>query len=96
MTTLSETVAANLKRVCVDQDISTRDLAKRAGIPQKSVWNLLNNQHSPTLATLEPVAKVLGVDFAALVTPGISTKLIQSGKITRLINQFSETLGEIK
>ena len=96
MTTLSETVAANLKRVCVDQDISTRDLAKRAGIPQKSAWNLLNNQHSPTLATLEPVAKVLGVDFAALVTPGISMKLIQSGKITRLINQFSETSEAIK
>ena len=44
--TLSETVASNLKRVCAEWDISTRDLAQRMGEKsQKSVWNLLNNEH---------------------------------------------------
>jgi hypothetical protein len=41
--TLSEIVSTNIKRVCVDFDISTRDLASRVGTSsQKSIWNLLN------------------------------------------------------
>ena len=90
MSNMSVTVANNLKRICQHQDISTRDLASRIGGGQKSVWNLLNNQHSPTLKTLEPVCKALGVSHAAVVTPDIDMSLINSGRVTRLIEQFSK------
>ena len=92
MNNVSETVASNLKRICQHQNISTRDLASRIGgtVGQKSVWNLLNNQHSPRLSTLEPVCKVLGVSHAAVVTPDIDMRLINSGRVTRLIEQFSK------
>ena len=89
--TLSEIVAANLKRVCADFDVSTRDLASRidgtAG--QKSVWNLLNNQHSPTLKTLEPVCKALMVSPSALMVPGIDTALLVSRRLNRLIENYA-------
>lgn len=90
--TLSETVSGNLKRVCADFDISTRDLASRLedGAGQKSVWNLLNNQHSPTLKTLEPICRALMVSPAALMVPGIPTSLLVSRRLNRLIENYSK------
>ena len=88
--TLSETVASNLKRVCAEWDISTRDLAQRMGEKsQKSVWNLLNNEHSPRLSTLEPLCRVLMVSPQAVVTPNIDTSLLVSRRLPRLIESYS-------
>ena len=90
--TLSETVSANLKRVCADFDISTRDLASRLddGAGQKSIWNLLNAAHSPTLKTLEPICRALMVSPAALMVPGIPTGLLVSRRLNRLIENYSK------
>jgi transcriptional regulator with XRE-family HTH domain len=95
MCDLSEHVAANLKAHCAEQGISTRDLSARLGNKpgQKSVWNLLNNQHSPTLKTLAPVCQVLGISPAALVSPGIDPRLLASRRLTRLIEQYSSLTG---
>ena len=92
MSNMSVTVADNLRRSCQHQGSSTRDVATRIGgtAGQKGVWNLLNNRHSPRLSTLEPVCKVLGVSHAAVVTPDIDMRLINSGRVTRLIEQFSK------
>ena len=87
---LSEIVAANLKRVCVEWDISTRDLAQRMGEKsQKSVWNLLNNEHSPRLSTLEPICRVLMVSPQAVVTPNIDTSLLVSRRLPKLIESYN-------
>ena len=87
---LSQTVAHNLKRVCVEHDISTRDLAQRMGEKsQKSVWNLLNNEHSPRLSTLEPLCRVLMVSHQAVVTPNIDTSLLVSRRLPRLIEKYN-------
>ena len=89
--TLSETVSINLKRVCADFDISTRDLASRlgGGAGQKSIWNLLNNQHSPTLKTLEPICRALMVSPSALMVPGLDTSLLVSRRLPRLIEKYA-------
>ena len=87
---LSQTVAHNLKRVCIEHDISTRDLAQRMGEKsQKSVWNLLNNEHSPRLSTLEPLCRVLMVSHQAVVTPNIDTSLLVSRRLPRLIEKYN-------
>jgi len=87
---LSQVVAMNLKRVCVEWDISTRDLAQRMGEKsQKSVWNLLNNEHSPRLSTLEPVCRALMVSPQAVVTPNVDTSLLVSRRLPRLIESYN-------
>ena len=90
--TLSATVSSNLKRVCADHDISTRDLASRLkdGAGQKSVWNLLNNQHSPTLKTLEPICKALMISPAALMVPELDSSLLVSRRLPRLIEKYAK------
>ena len=87
---LSTVVAHNLKRVCTEFDVSTRDLAQRMGEKsQKSVWNLLNNEHSPRLSTLEPICKVLMVSHQAVVTPNVDTSLLVSRRLPRLIEAYN-------
>jgi len=87
---LSTVVANNLKKVCAEFDVSTRDLTQRMGEKsQKSVWNLLNNEHSPRLSTLEPICKVLMVSPQAVVTPNIDTALLVSRRLPRLIEKYN-------
>lgn len=87
---LTEIVSSNLKRVCLEHDISTRDLAQRMGEKsQKSVWNALNNQHSPRLSTLEPICRVLMVSHQAVVTPHVDTSLLVSRRLPRLIESYN-------
>ena len=87
---LSTIVSMNLKRVCIEHDISTRDLAQRMGEKsQKSVWNLLNNEHSPRLSTLEPICRVLMVSHQAVVTPNVETSLLVSRRLPRLIESYN-------
>ena len=87
--TLTEIVCGNLKRACEEFDLSTRELAKRANSSQKSVWNILNGEHSPRLDTLEPICKTLMISPAAVVTPGMDAGLLVSRRIPRLIESYS-------
>ena len=87
---LTKTVCGNLKAATVEFDLSTRDLASRCGISQKSVWNILNGTHSPRLDTLEPICQTLMVSVAAVVTPGIETGLLVSRRIPRLIESYNK------
>lgn len=87
---LTQIVCGNLKRACEEFDLSTRELAKRADSSQKSVWNILNAEHSPRLDTLEPLCKTLMISPAAVVTPGIDSGLLVSRRIPRLIEAYGQ------
>lgn len=87
---LTSTVCGNLKAATVEFDLSTRELASRCGISQKSVWNILNGTHSPRLDTLEPICQSLMVSPAAVVIPGIETGLLVSRRIPRLIESYNK------
>tara|TARA_B100001059_G_scaffold227156_1_gene256579 strand:+ start:51 stop:377 length:327 start_codon:yes stop_codon:yes gene_type:complete len=87
---LTSTVCSNLKSAAVEFDLSTRDLASRCNISQKSVWNILNGTHSPRLDTLEPICQTLMVSPAAVVTPLIETGLLVSRRIPRLIESYNK------
>jgi transcriptional regulator with XRE-family HTH domain len=86
---LTKIVSNNLKQACVELDLSTRELAARSGSNQKSVWNLLNGEHSPRLSTIQPVCQILSVSPAAAVTPDIDPQLLSSRRVPRLIENYS-------
>ena len=88
--TLTSIVCGNLKSATVEFDLSTRDLAGRCNISQKSVWNILNGTHSPRLDTLEPICQTLMVSPAAVVTPNIETGLLVSRRVPRLIESYNK------
>ena len=90
MNTLTATACSNLKSACVEFDLSTRELASRAKISQKSVWNILNGAHSPRLDTLEAICNCLMVSPVAALTPNIETGLLVSRRIPRLVEKYSK------
>ena len=87
---LTETVASNLNKLVKEHDLSTRELASRANMNQKSVWNVLTMEHSPRLATLEPMCKSLLVSPTAIVTPGLSTSMPMSRRLVRLVERYGQ------
>jgi transcriptional regulator with XRE-family HTH domain len=87
---LTETVASNLNKLVKEHDLSTRELASRANMNQKSVWNVLTMEHSPRLTTLEPLCKTLLVSPTAIVTPGLSTSMLMSRRLTRLVDRYTQ------
>lgn len=45
------------------------DVAGRKGPTQKTIWNIINKKHRPTLATLEKVSKATGLQVHQLLCP---------------------------
>jgi transcriptional regulator with XRE-family HTH domain len=64
---LSKVVAANVRRLQRDGGLSEEDIGRRTGLSQKTINNLLNATHQPTLKTLAMLAAGCGVELSDLV-----------------------------
>ena len=69
MTALRDNFRENVRRIMREQNLSQRDLARLLGISDPAVSQLLNGDSTPTLATVESVAKVLRANNFALLVP---------------------------
>ena len=87
---LTQIVANNLQRICKEHDLSSRELSMRADMPQKTVWNMLNSEHSCRLTNLEKLAKTLLVSPTALVTPYLPTNILMSRRVPRLVEKYAK------
>lgn len=87
---LTDIVAGNLQRICKEHDLSSRELSIRADMPQKTVWNMLNGEHSCRLTNLEKLAKTLLVSPTALVTPHLPTNILMSRRVPRLVDKYAK------
>ena len=87
---LTDVVANNINRICKEHDLSTLELSKRANMPQKTVWNMLNGEHSCRLTNLEKLAKTLLVSPTALVTPHLPTNILMSRRVPRLVEKYAK------
>lgn len=87
---LTGIVAKNLQRICNEHDLSSRELSIRADMPQKTVWNMLNGEHSCRLANLEKLAKTLLVSPTALVTPHLPTNILMSRRVPRMVEKYAK------
>lgn len=91
---LATTVRTNLEKVRLEHDLSMRELAQRAQVPQKTVAQLLSGESVPTLTTFEAITKGLLLEPAAVVTPGVPTSVLMSQRIKRLIKSYSDLSPE--
>ena len=87
---LTQIVANNLQRICKEHDLSSRELSQRADMPQKTVWNMLNGEHSCRLTNLEKLAKTLLVSPTALVTPHLPTNILMSRRVPRMVEKYAK------
>ena len=87
---LSAIFAKNLQRVMREHDLSSLELSKRASLPQKSVWNAANNEHSCRLSNLEAICKALLVTPSVMLTPHMPTSMLMSRRVPRLVEKYSK------
>ena len=87
---LTQIVANNLQRICKEHDLSSRELSIRADMPQKTVWNMLNGEHSCRLTNLEKLAKTLLVSPTAIVTPHLPTNILMSRRVPRIVEKYAK------
>ena len=89
MATLTDIICSNLDRVRIEHDLSTRELAARANMPQKTVHSLMNMTHVPRLDTVDGVCKALLVSPQAVVTQSAPLNMLMSRRISRLVDGYS-------
>jgi transcriptional regulator with XRE-family HTH domain len=64
---LSARVSANLPRLRLQAGLSASELARLAGLDQRTVSGAERGETTPTFATLRCIAKALGVHVGMLV-----------------------------
>lgn len=87
---ITAVVADNLQRICKEHDLSSVDLAARAGMPQKTVYSMIHGNNNCRIDNLEKVAKALLVSPTALVTPNLPTNVLMSRRVPRLMEQYAK------
>jgi len=87
---LTQIVANNLQRICREHDLSSRELAARADMPQKTAYNTIKGTTSCQLPTLEKICKTLLVSPTALVTPHLPTNILMSRRVPRVVEKYAK------
>ncbi len=63
---LSKKIGKKIKLERIKRDISQENLALEANLDRNTIWKIESGRVSPTVDSLEKIAKALGMDFAAL------------------------------
>ena len=87
---LTKIVSKNLQKVCKEHDLSTNELANRSGMPQKTVYSIVNGTHNCRIDNLEAIAKALLISPTALVTPHLPTSILMSRRVPRFIEKYAK------
>lgn len=64
---LSKKIGKKIKLERIKRDISQEDLALDACLDRNTIWKIESGRVSPTIDSLEKIAKALGVEFAILM-----------------------------
>ena len=80
----------NLRRIVKEHDLSSRDIATRADMPQATVYKLLEGKHNPRLDTLEQVCNALMIHPSVLLMPFLPTAVLMSRRVPRLVENYAK------
>ena len=94
MPTLTDIVCDNINKIRLEHDLSSRELASRANMPQKTVHSVCNQTHVPRLDTVEALCKTLFIQPQAIVTPSLPMNMLMSRRIGKLINNYKTLTPE--
>ena len=87
---LIKVVGDNLRKIVKEHDLSSRDIATRADMPQATVYKLLEGKHNPRLDTLEQVCNALMIHPSVLLMPFLPTAVLMSRRVPRLVENYAK------
>ena len=80
----------NVNAQLTHQGLARSDLAKKAGISPKTLYNLLNGRHAPQLDVLTKIADALEVELWQLWLPEFPADMAHDDTFPRLIETASK------
>jgi transcriptional regulator with XRE-family HTH domain len=91
-----KTLADNVKRLMDHHQLTQTSLAKKAGVSQRNVSNLIKAEspHSPTLKTVEDIAKVFKLQTWHLLLPGAPIDLLINTCIEKVVFNYATASKE--
>jgi transcriptional regulator with XRE-family HTH domain len=72
--TLEQVLARRVREIALEKGIALSHVADRAGIARSHLWAVLSARRSATLAMVQRLAGVLGVEPLALLEAGRAAK----------------------
>lgn len=84
----TETLARNLNYLMEKHRYTERDMEQKSGVSAKTVNNMRNAKHKPSLENTEKVAAVFGLDAWQLIIPGLPNNLIESKSLRATVNNY--------
>lgn len=91
---LIKVVGSNLQKIVAEHDLSSRDIATRADMPQATVYKLLEGKHNPRLDTLEQLCNALMIHPSVLMMPFLPTAVLMSRRVPRLVENYAKLSTE--
>jgi transcriptional regulator with XRE-family HTH domain len=86
-------LAANLSLLMGLNDLSQGELAKRTGVSQRTISNILNPDvdpaYSPTLNNVEKVANAFKIQVWHLLLPNLPPELLASRTIEKVVENYT-------
>ena len=64
---INKKIALKVKFERLKKNLSQEELALEAGLSRNAIWKIETGRVSPTVETLDKIAKALGLDFSTLV-----------------------------
>lgn len=92
-----ETLARNINALMTKRRMKQHDLAKVSGVSQRTISNLCNpDGPSPTLDSVDAVAKAFGLEGWHLIIPTLIDELSGATTIAGLFDAYSHATDEGK
>ena len=85
-----KTISDNLKRIMAEHDLSSNELANRSGLPQKTLYTMIQGTHKARIDNVEKIANALLVPLQTLVTPDLPTNVLMSQRLPRLVKKYAK------
>ena len=88
MATLADIVSTNIERVRIEHDLSTRELAARCNMPQKTIHSVLKLTHTPRIDTIDQLCRAMFIQPQAVVTQSLPLNMLMSRRVGKLIDRY--------
>lgn len=83
-----ETLARNLRHLMEMENLSEPALAKRSGVSQRTINNILRIEKAPTLDTVDKLAAAFGLNLWHLIMPSLPEDLVRSPSLEKLYRAY--------
>jgi transcriptional regulator with XRE-family HTH domain len=77
--------AENLSNLMRDHGVNQSELARRSGVAQKTISNIVRTQHSVQIDNLSKLSCALGVPGWSLLVPGLYRNPERAGKVLSFV-----------